>query len=1775
MEPVRVTLTGGGTLVYNDVVMAGGGVTTDDRGIIFGANGLENFGLRGSLAFLYGDSFDDKNRNFVRDETEKYIDKDSNGKYTPGIGIVISNAGVSYAPATETTPYRLQVSGMGRLAFQQGDLDQYPKIGAYVDLSKDGIVIVDGRIQTFSLIVGGSLQVGGLDFLPVGKVGMRYQAEASQWDLFGTLDATIGKKGYGFSFGSSFDSPGIRWVNGSVTYVSAGITGEADLGGVNIKFTNAGLGWSAATETFAAFGTASVKAGVTVAVSLGTQANPGLLISKNNWELNGLELSISKLNISGFVIENAKIGFSKMGSEYSAWGSCIVTLNDTLSLDGSFAFANGVLSEIQVGVSGKLISIGSYFLINYASISMKNLDIDNLNNLTFTGTVGVQMSELEIDLTEVPLIGGKVKLAQFMGAATISPGFFSLKGDMYLGAIEKIVDGKKSYKGEIAQGTAELKLDWSKHEYYADVDMALLIPSVPPVLDAVFQGRITVDAGSDFGIRLRARSNVQIGEYIPLIGGFDFPSANLFLNFVPGKKQLDVVVWGEIDLLFWSESVGLHWDVWKNNWKVLADRDDVKSRLNSFGQQLSLGSQSYNAPVVSTNPVSAGPIKSNWALKAATVAATGYTYRDVSNPVPESEITSGEYLVHFRVDDTALRANYLSWINQIQLKVEAAPGVTLESIPASFNPATGLGLIGVKVLPLAGQYLSRGMTLKSILTSPVVLAGIDPAKPSYATAPEMQAVWQWAYGYTGQLPPVGTDVKGQAISRLNVTRVKYNIAFRPKAGAQLPADWLDSIRIYADPLFGTDLQVGLPTYDKSIDLWSVVLTYRPLGLTSIGSKFIAQGLTGGLTIRSKVELTGMQIDDLGGTDSPDISASWWAAPTEIEAPQLAQVLDTAARVTTISGRVHDPRFKRVSVSLYYSTDEAGLQQHITTRTDGTPAMDIPVDVQPDGSWSVDIQWDPGKVASGQLWLYGQVNDDGPNPPIYSISTPFRVRHDIQGFVSITPTWNFGQVAQRTPMAGLRVFVDLNDNNQEDDGEPVAITDTDGQYRIDLTGNPESARVLFILPELYTASMATPANRVVKLSGGQATADLELLPKQHILRGLVRVSGNVGQPVPGQIVEANGPGGILIRATTGMNGSFEIPVTISGNYNLKLADATGNFYGFKIQPKPMTRSTSVVAGLKSITDVGTLLVDSEAVVTDPGAIASGTLSKLIDQTDKGLISRIIFDESLRDTTLYVTGTMGRTDPAYMLWDSAKRQWTYVPEAPSLLPDGTFEESLPYGSTAFRIRENLVIDGQDRNITLHGDGLSRAFYVRAGSQFSLANLKLTNFAAKGSDGQAGVSGTSIQAIGAAGGGAGLGGAILNFGDTTLTNIEFISNQAIGGSGGQAILPAPFLALRKATLPGQPGGSPGGQGGQAGDGGGILGGNAGKPLPVILTYSTIDDPTPRTVELIIVAAGGGGSGLGGAIYNAPGANLKISGSTNFSNNLAKPGPAGNGITDFISNLANRIFGDSARTISVTGFETAHDSIARDGWHNGNAIFNEGGKVNLENLDLLISKNSVPENAQAGTLVGTLKVASQSLGQTTSFALVAGEGSADNPKFTIVGNQLRTSTVFDFEKRSHYSVRVRWLNDTGLSVERVLTIMIENVKEAPAIQIPVTVRIDSGRMTPLLLGDSVLGITDAIPSKRISLILRVDRGAILARPGMGVSISGNGRTRVLTGTISDINQYLASQIPMLFYRKSSNTTDLIELRITAIERYAGRVLRSHATTRLIQSIKTTRPIR
>jgi hypothetical protein len=99
----------------------------------------------------------------------------------------------------------------------------------------------------------------------------------------------------------------------------------------------------------------------------------------------------------------------------------------------------------------------------------------------------------------------------------------------------------------------------------------------------------------------------------------------------------------------------------------------------------------------------------------------------------------------------------------------------------------------------------------------------------------------------------------------------------------------------------------------------------------------------------------------------------------------------------------------------------------------------------------------------------------------------------------------------------------------------------------------------------------------------------------------------------------------------------------------------------------------------------------------------------------------------------------------------------------------------------------------------------------------------------------------------------------------------------------------------------------------------------------------------------------------------------------------------------------------------------------------------------DLSLSGGSVEENQPVGTVVGTLSTTDP--GDVHTYTLVTGAGDTDNGSFSIVGDEVRTGAVFDFETQSSYSIRVQTDDGNGGTYQEALSIMVTDVNDAPVI--------------------------------------------------------------------------------------------------------------------------------
>jgi gliding motility-associated-like protein len=115
----------------------------------------------------------------------------------------------------------------------------------------------------------------------------------------------------------------------------------------------------------------------------------------------------------------------------------------------------------------------------------------------------------------------------------------------------------------------------------------------------------------------------------------------------------------------------------------------------------------------------------------------------------------------------------------------------------------------------------------------------------------------------------------------------------------------------------------------------------------------------------------------------------------------------------------------------------------------------------------------------------------------------------------------------------------------------------------------------------------------------------------------------------------------------------------------------------------------------------------------------------------------------------------------------------------------------------------------------------------------------------------------------------------------------------------------------------------------------------------------------------------------------------------------------------------------------------------------------INEAPTDIVLAGDSVLELEPINTAIGLFSSVDEDAGATHSYSLTAGVGDTDNALFTITANQLLSNATYTFSGQ-FYSIRVMSIDNGGLTFEKVFSIKILNVNEAPTDIIIDTLTID-----------------------------------------------------------------------------------------------------------------------
>lgn len=147
------------------------------------------------------------------------------------------------------------------------------------------------------------------------------------------------------------------------------------------------------------------------------------------------------------------------------------------------------------------------------------------------------------------------------------------------------------------------------------------------------------------------------------------------------------------------------------------------------------------------------------------------------------------------------------------------------------------------------------------------------------------------------------------------------------------------------------------------------------------------------------------------------------------------------------------------------------------------------------------------------------------------------------------------------------------------------------------------------------------------------------------------------------------------------------------------------------------------------------------------------------------------------------------------------------------------------------------------------------------------------------------------------------------------------------------------------------------------------------------------------------------------------------------------------------------SGETVSLKYYDASIDSVynCKDSllFSDNSAIGTNNSPFNVRNNDaptaLAVSNSIIPENYTVGTSVATISTIDPDAADTHSYSLVSGNGSVDNAKFQISGNQLVLNALVNFNLQDTLLVRLKVTDNYGCYFEKEFILQVVNVNDAP----------------------------------------------------------------------------------------------------------------------------------
>lgn len=433
-------------------------------------------------------------------------------------------------------------------------------LGYANDPGAPGIVIKDGVLTQLNAEVTASLTLAARKLTTPSGLNFSYNRDGGQFEMYGSLVAAVptagGKTTAISAVPGTAAAPGLVIQGGELEQLALTLGGQFDLFGLTIEVSDATLTYSRAADEYTLSGTVSAPQLKNATVSLGTTGHPGITMQDGEFQLDGVKIGLSDVNLGVFTIQQLTVAYTKpaSGDGFDLDVKVYLLFPGGWGVFGEVGFDEDEINNITLAFSagaGEGIEIGDTGLsLTYIEASVRN--IAEPHNLVVSGDIGFAYGPT------FTLAGQSVTLFAVVGGFTVDRKSLRLDAAAYLGAYYtgSGPNLEPQYASLIGGGSGSMTLDWADRRY----ELAASLSWYGGAL--VVEGVLAFDGTGD--IVLGAKASLEVPKSVPLIGGKTLGSADfLFVYHSSDRDGSFVAAWTDftIPVIDKPIAVGVKYDL--------------------------------------------------------------------------------------------------------------------------------------------------------------------------------------------------------------------------------------------------------------------------------------------------------------------------------------------------------------------------------------------------------------------------------------------------------------------------------------------------------------------------------------------------------------------------------------------------------------------------------------------------------------------------------------------------------------------------------------------------------------------------------------------------------------------------------------------------------------------------------------------------------------------------------------------------------------------------------------------------------------------------------------------------------------------------------------------------------------------------------------------------------------------------------------------------------------------------------------------------------------